>query len=247
MAGPSLAHNPRGSSTLSREDPCRRPPGEVSSHRPRLAKTLLARRPPPACGGRAGGPGCSEPVSTQTRATTRYPSRRPTTTCTSPSTSTTSATAPRPTCWRSTVPPSRACRPGPGRTPRAPPKAPSCRGTATPQGAHRRSTHSQVPPQGEGGPGPGGHAPNLSAAEAPRDPPTHPPRDHRGTPSPAVLSSGRIQELPQSLLDRFKSICQKYGIGPQNIIYLGNKGRACGLLGGAAATPAQQGLGTGPH
>nr|KAF6433689.1 lipocalin 9 [Molossus molossus] len=44
-----------------------------------------------------------------------------------------------------------------------------------------------------------------------------------GTETRVLALYGRIQELPQSFLDRFKSICQKYGIGPQNIIYLGDK------------------------
>ncbi|XP_042820203.1 epididymal-specific lipocalin-9 isoform X1 [Panthera tigris] len=44
-----------------------------------------------------------------------------------------------------------------------------------------------------------------------------------GTQTTVLALYGRVPDLGPSFLDRFEKVCRKYGLGPQNIISLGNQ------------------------
>ncbi|XP_042768903.1 epididymal-specific lipocalin-9 isoform X1 [Panthera leo] len=44
-----------------------------------------------------------------------------------------------------------------------------------------------------------------------------------GTQTTVLALYGRVPDLDPSFLDRFEKVCRKYGLGPQNIISLGNQ------------------------
>lgn len=211
-------------------------------------------------------------VSTQMRATIRCGCRRPTTPCTSPSISGTSGTGQRPTCWHSTVPPpgpsrlpgeagqaprgppplkTGPIRWGSGHTPRLPPASlPTVKSHGGAWGTLHVARPLSLP-----------RAPpfSLGTARVPLRPPLHTvPSQQQGTPAPAALFSGRVQDLSPSFLKRFEKVCRKYRLGPQNIISLSNQSRSHRLphqqpwaggrgAGASRGAPGSQGWGWRPQ
>nr|XP_060484873.1 epididymal-specific lipocalin-9-like [Panthera onca] len=74
-----------------------------------------------------------------------------------------------------------------------------------------------------------------------------------GTQTTVLALYGRVPDLGPSFLDRFEKVCRKYGLGPQNIISLGNQGEppaSCASSPGPGVfwrVPGPQGWGWRPQ
>uniref|UniRef100_A0A8C9D7H2 Lipocalin/cytosolic fatty-acid binding domain-containing protein n=1 Tax=Panthera leo TaxID=9689 RepID=A0A8C9D7H2_PANLE len=65
-----------------------------------------------------------------------------------------------------------------------------------------------------------------------------------GTQTTVLALYGRVPDLDPSFLDRFEKVCRKYGLGPQNIISLGNQGEPpASCASSPPESPGASGLG----